>query len=80
VRPVASVPAVPDVLPVTLPVTLPTKVPVTLPVNVGDAKSALVAMAVAMLLNSVSISVPLTILSGSPEVSASFVAKLVLLV
>lgn len=49
-------------------------------VNVGDAKSALVAMATAMLLNSVSISVPLTILSGSPEGRASLVAKLVLLV
>jgi len=49
-------------------------------VNVGDAVSALVATAVAMLLNSVSISVPLTILRGSPEGSASLVAKLVLLV
>lgn len=49
-------------------------------VSVGDAVSALVATAVAMLLNSVSISVPLTILSGSPEGSASLVAKLVLLV
>jgi hypothetical protein len=50
------------------------------PVNVGDAKSALVAIAVAMLLNSVLISVPLTIFSGSPDGSASFVAKFVLCV
>jgi len=42
--------------------------------------SAFVAIAVARLLNSVSISVPLTILDGSPEVSASLDAKLVLLV
>lgn len=46
----------------------------------GLFKSAFVATAVAMLLNSVSISVPLTILSGSPEGSASLVAKLVLFV
>ena len=53
---------------------------VGVPVNTGEIRSALVAIAVAMLLNSVSISVPLTILSGSPEGSASLVAKLVLLV
>jgi hypothetical protein len=47
-------------------------------VNVGDAVSALVATAVAMLLNSGLISVPLTILSGSPDGKASLVAKLVL--
>lgn len=49
-------------------------------VSVAEAESALVATATAMLLNSVSISVPLTIFSGSPEASASLVAKLVLLV
>jgi hypothetical protein len=49
-------------------------------VNVGDTKSALVAIATEMLTNSVLISVPLTILSGSPLVSASLVAKLVLCV
>ena len=42
--------------------------------------SALVATAVAMLLNSVSISVPLTILAGLPEGNESFVAKFVDLV
>lgn len=47
-------------------------------ISVGDAESALVATAVAMLLNSVLISVPLTIFRGSPEASASLVAKLVL--
>jgi hypothetical protein len=50
---------------------------VGVPVNVGDAKSAFVATATAMFTNSVLISVPLTIFSGSPEVSASFVAKFV---
>jgi hypothetical protein len=53
---------------------------VGVPVKVGLAKSALVAMAVAMLLNSVSISVPLTIFNGLPEDKLSFVAKFVLLV
>ena len=47
-------------------------------VNVGDAVSALVATAVAMLLNSVLISVPFTIFSGSPDGKASLVAKFVL--
>ena len=42
--------------------------------------STLVATAVAMLLNSVSISVPLTILRGSPDGNESLVAKLVLFV
>lgn len=46
-------------------------------VMVGDSKSALVAIATAMLLNSVLISVPLTIFSGSPDGSESFVAKFV---
>jgi hypothetical protein len=50
---------------------------VGVPVKVGLAKSALVATAVAMLLNSVSISVPLTIFKGLPEAKASLVAKLV---
>ena len=53
---------------------------VTVPVKVGLAVSALVALAVAMLLNSVSISVPLTILAALPEGRESFVAKLVVLV
>jgi len=50
------------------------------PVNVGDARSAFVATAIAMLANSVLISVPRTIFSGSPGDSASLVAKLVLCV
>jgi hypothetical protein len=45
------------------------------PVNVGDAVSALVEIAVAMLLYSVSISVPLIILAGLPVSSASLDAK-----
>lgn len=49
-------------------------------VSVGDVVSALVAIATEMLLNSVLISVPLTILSGSPDGSESLVAKLVLCV
>ena len=53
---------------------------VTVPVNVGLALSALVPLATAMLLNSVSISVPLTILAGLPETKASLVAKFVVLV
>lgn len=51
-----------------------------MPVKVGLARSAFVAIAVAMLLNSVSISVPLTILFASPDGRVSLVAKLVLLV
>jgi len=50
------------------------------PVNVGLAESALVAIAVAILSNSVLISVPLTIFKGSPEGSESLEAKLVDLV
>jgi len=50
------------------------------PVMAADALSVLVAMAVAMLLYSVSISVPRTTLSGSPGVRLSLVAKLVLFV
>jgi hypothetical protein len=50
------------------------------PVNVGDDKSAFVAIAVEILTNSVLISVPLTIFNGSPEDSESFVAKFVLCV
>ena len=82
-----SVPVTPEVSgrPVTLVITPLAGVPSagvtsTGLVRVGDVVSALVATAVAMLLNSVSISVPLTILSGSPEGSASLVAKLVLFV
>jgi hypothetical protein len=48
------------------------------PVIAADALSVLVAMAVAMLLYSVSISVPRTTLSGSPGVRLSLVAKFVL--
>jgi hypothetical protein len=47
------------------------------PVNVGLARSALVATAMAIFAYSVFISVPLTIFNGSPELSASFVAKFV---
>jgi len=50
---------------------------VTVPVKVGDAVSDFELTAVAMLSNSVFISVPLTIFKGSPEVRVSFVAKLV---
>ena len=53
---------------------------VSVPVNVGDAELDFVATAMATLLNSVSISVPLTILAGLPEGRASFVAKFVALV
>ena len=42
-----------------------------------DVESSFVATAMAMLANSVLISVPLTILSGSPLISASLVAKFV---
>lgn len=52
---------------------------VTVPVNVGLALSALVATAVAMLVNSVSISDPRTTFAGSPVVSVSFAVKLVVL-
>jgi hypothetical protein len=48
--------------------------------NVGLTRSALVATAIAILANSVLISVPLRILRGSPDVSASLVAKFVLCV
>jgi len=47
------------------------------PVIAAEALSVLVATAVAMLLNSVSISVPRTTLSGSPGVRLSLVAKFV---
>jgi hypothetical protein len=50
------------------------------PVIAAAELSVLVAMAVEMLLNSVSISVPRTTLSGSPGVRLSLVAKLVLFV
>ena len=47
---------------------------VTVPVNVGSAVSDFEFVAVAILLNSVSISVPLTILAGLPEASVSLAA------
>jgi len=50
------------------------------PVMAAEALSVLVAMAVAMLLYSVSISVPLTIFKGLPGDKLSLVAKLVVLV
>jgi hypothetical protein len=50
------------------------------PVIAAAELSVFVAIAVAMLLNSVSISVPRTTLSGSPGVRLSLVAKLVLFV
>jgi len=50
------------------------------PVIAAAELSVLVAMAVAILLYSVSISVPRTTLSGSPGVRLSLVAKLVLFV
>lgn len=50
------------------------------PVIAAAELSVFVAMAIAMLLNSVSISVPRTILSGSPGVRLSLVAKFVLFV
>jgi hypothetical protein len=50
------------------------------PVNAALLASALVADAVAMLLNSESISVPLTILLALPEGNESFAAKFVVLV
>ena len=52
---------------------------VTVPVKVGLAESDLVATAVAMLVNSVSISEPRTILPGSPVVSESLAVKFVVL-
>jgi hypothetical protein len=51
-----------------------------IPVNVGALKLDLVATAVAMFVNSSSISVPLTVLSALPVGKASFDAKLVALV
>jgi hypothetical protein len=63
--------------PVTLVITPLEGVPSAGVTKVGDVKSALVATATAMLLNSVLISVPLTIFSGSPDGSASLVAKFV---
>ena len=60
---------------VNVPVTF-TVAAVTVPVNVGDATSAFVALAVAMLLNSVSISLHFTILAGFPDARSSFAAKL----
>jgi hypothetical protein len=75
-----SVPEVPAIIgkPVQLVKTPADGVPIFGVTRVGDAKSALVATAVAMLLNSMLISVPLTIFKGSPDDSASLVAKFVL--
>jgi hypothetical protein len=53
---------------------------VVVPVNVGPAVSALVAIAVAMLTNSVLNSVPLMILFASPEDRESLEAKSVVFV
>jgi hypothetical protein len=50
---------------------------VGVPVNTGLSRSAFVATAIAMLLNSVSISVPLTIFKGLPRGRVSLEAKLV---
>jgi hypothetical protein len=47
------------------------------PVKAGEAKSALEEIAEAIAIYSVSISVPLTILLGSPEPKVSLVVKLV---
>ena len=53
---------------------------VVVPVNVTSLMSALVADAVAMLLNSASISVPFTIFPALPEGNESLAAKLVVFV
>jgi len=59
-------------------------VPVAAPIfgvtNTGEIRSAFVAMAVAILLNSVSWAVPVIIPFGSVGAKASFAAKLVVLV
>ena len=73
VSPVASLESV-------VSVTSSTPVRVTVPVSVGAAIFAFVATAVAILLNSVSISEPFTILPELPEGRLSFAAKLVVLV
>jgi hypothetical protein len=64
--------------PVALVITPDAGVPKAGVTKVGLTKSALVATAVAILSNSVLISVPLTIFSGSPDDRLSLVAKLVL--
>ena len=81
-RATESVPVVPATIgrPVTLVITPLEGVPRAGVTSVGEFRSAFVAMAVEILLNSVLISVPLTIFSGSPDGSASLVAKLVLCV
>ena len=63
--------------PVTFVITPLAGVPSAGVTNVGLIKSAFVATAIAMLANSVLISVPLRIFRGSPDVSASLVAKFV---
>jgi hypothetical protein len=65
-----NVPAAAVVPPITAPFIVP-------PVMVAEELSVFVATAVAMLLNSVSISVPLTIFNGLPGDKLSLVAKLV---
>ena len=70
----------PMVVPSTAPPLMSAVGIVTVPVNVGLAMFALVADAVAMLVNSVSISAPLTILLALPEGKESFAAKLVVFV
>ena len=70
----------PIVVPSTVPPLISAVGIVTVPVNVGEAVFDLVATAVAILSNSVFISVPLTILLASPEGKESLVAKFVVLV
>ena len=53
---------------------------VVVPVNVGPARLAFVATAVAMLSNSVLTSVPLTTLAALPDTRASLAAKFVVFV
>jgi hypothetical protein len=65
-----NVPAAAVVPPITAPFIVP-------PVIVAEELSVFVATAVAILLNSVSISVPLTIFRGLPGERLSLVAKLV---
>jgi hypothetical protein len=52
----------------------------TVPVNVGDAVLDLELTATAMAVNSASISEPLTIFDGFPDVRLSFAVKLVVFV
>jgi hypothetical protein len=74
-----SVPVTPVVKgkPVTFVITPLAGVPSAGVTNVGLTRSAFVATAIAILANSVLISVPLRIFRGSPDVRASLVAKFV---